>query len=53
MQGQKMAQNTLHNLLQSKTVDLNDSMYKPVLLDFQPKSKNFIAARNKLAQSNK
>ena len=34
-------------------MDFNDSVYKPLLLDFVPKSKNFIAARNKLAQSNK
>ena len=34
-------------------MDFDESVYKPMLLDFQPKSKSFVAARSKLAQSNK
>ena len=48
-----MAQSTLESLLQSKTDDINDSIHKPLLIDYTPKSKQFLAARNKIAESSK
>ena len=40
-------------MIQSKTDDINDSIYKPLLIDYTPKSKQFLAARNKIAESSK